>query len=280
MTDGVVIVAVFIVDAHKRRAFRNAVATGQRNADIPEKFTDLRADRRAAADDLAQPSAKEHMQLAEQLRPQINAEFQRSAGKLHALFKGFELILLFEVAHDIGIDKFRNGRHHINIGRMIQLHILDKILHHRIDTDRCMKMNVDQNITNRLIGVVIRQNGKPGIINLGNLKTIVYAAAKIVLGKHNTLCNARCAGGIHQHFQLLRVAVQGIICRFIKHLALLQKLLIRKNQLVVLFGIKADIAFHARHFFMILTHPLRLPAADQNNLAFAVVHQKNLVISR
>ena len=98
--DRAVIVEFRARDGDYGRAFGYAVAGADGYAYGIEEFRDLGRERRAAADDLEQPSAESGVDLGEELLPQVYARFEQEVGNLYGFFDLFRLALLFDLFPD------------------------------------------------------------------------------------------------------------------------------------------------------------------------------------
>ena len=103
---------------------------------------------------------------------------------------------------------------------------------------------------NRLVCVMIRQDGEVCFINGGNLKSVINYRYKVVLAKHYALSKTGSAGGIYYHFEVVRLAVSleiFVISVVKKLIAMLLQLFKRKEARICskIFG------YLVRYFFVI-----------------------------
>ena len=72
-----------------------------------------------------------------------------------------------------------------------------------------MMVERNKNIADRLVSVVIGQQGKTRVVDRGDHESVIDARNKVVLGEHNSLGKACCARCVNKKLQLIRITLLG-----------------------------------------------------------------------
>ena len=201
--DGVPVVEIVAVRGDEGRAFGDAVAVDEVDADRVEEFADLGTDGRAAAHDLAQVAAEVLMDGLEEFLPHVDADLTETVARLDEPTERAGLARFLGGLPDLAVEDLGERGNEVDVIRLVGVEVLQNEAEVLVDADRRVVVQGYEQPRDRLVGVVIGEDGEAGFVDGRDLQAVIDDGDEVVLGEHDALRHARGAGGVDDHLEIV-----------------------------------------------------------------------------